>query len=173
MAAPSAAVKIVIPQFRMHSQTFENVLDGIKEEDARTRIEGKSNHLVWMVGNMVNTRYWMAAVVGLEKQDPNNALFGEGKALDESLPYPTLEALKKEWHVISPLVFERLQVVTDEELAKPFKLGMNIDFIEENNLNMLGMAIDRESYLLGQLGLMRKVLGYTGMKYDVKKELTY
>lgn len=166
-------MKLVIPQYRMHTQNFENVLNGIKEESARTRLEGKTNHLAWMVGNLVNTRYWMAAVVGIDRKDPNDAIFGNGKALDESLGYPSIEALKKEWHVISPLVFERLQTVTDEHLAKPFEVGMNIDFIEENNLNMLGMAIDRESYLLGQLALMRKALGYEGMKYDVNKDLKY
>jgi hypothetical protein len=35
------------------------------------------------------------------------------------------------------------------------------------------MSIDRESYLFGQLGLMRKILGYQGVKYDVDESLDY
>ena len=43
----------------------------------------------------------------------------------------------------------------------------------ENKLNMVGMGIDRESYLFGQLGLMRKVLGYEAVKYDTDDKLSY
>jgi len=50
---------------------------------------------------------------------------------------------------------------------------MNIDFVEENKFNMTGMAIDRESYLLGQLALMRRALGYDSMKYDFNKAINY
>ena len=38
---------------------------------------------------------------------------------------------------------------------------------------MVGMCIDRESYLFGQLGLMRKLLDYGAVKYDVDDSLAY
>lgn len=43
----SDKLDIVIPAFRAHSQTFVMVLDGISEEDAKKRIDGKnqSHHL--------------------------------------------------------------------------------------------------------------------------------
>lgn len=46
-------------------------------------------------------------------------------------------------------------------------------FFEENVLNFAGMSIGREDYLCGQMGLMRKILGYQGMEYDVDEALTY
>jgi hypothetical protein len=93
--------------------------------------------------------------------------------LDESLTYPTLQELKEDFHKISPLVYKKLLEATDEELDKAFPMGMNIDFFPETVLNFVGMCIGREDYLCGQMGLMRRILGYEGMKYDFDKNLKY
>lgn len=169
----SKALRVVIPQYRMHTQLFDNVTADITGSDALKRIEDRTNHFTWMAGNMVNTRYWLAGVLGLEDKDPNDELFKDAKALDMKVNYPALDDLKNQWHRISPLVYRALHKATDEELAEPYNMGMHVAFVEENKLNMIGMAIDRESYLLGQLGLMRRALGYEGVKYDVDDDIHY
>jgi len=174
MEKPKAkTLEVIIPGYRMHSQMFNNLLDSIKESDALTRIENKTNHFTWMVGNLVNCRYWMAGIVGIQEKDPNDSLFKDGKALDEKAQYPSLDVLKKEWHKISPILFEKLLSIEEAELEQPYELGMNIPYVKENKLNMLGMCTDRESYLFGQLGLMRKILGYNAVKYDTDDKLGY
>jgi len=35
------------------------------------------------------------------------------------------------------------------------------------------MCIGREDYLSGQMGLMRRILNYPGMKYEVDEHITY
>ncbi|RXM50393.1 MULTISPECIES: DinB family protein [unclassified Chryseobacterium] len=169
----SKKMELIIPAYRMHTQSFMNVLDGISEEDALKRIENKTNHIVWMAGNFVNMRYGLGMVLGLQDQDPNNDLFFQGKTLDESLKYPTLADLKKNFHEVSPKVYQKLWEVTDEELDEIFEIGMNIPFIKETKLNFAGMCIGREDYLSGQIGLMRRILDYPGMKYDVDENLNY
>ena len=169
----SKKMELVIPAYRMHSQSFMNVLEGISEEDALKRIENKTNHIVWMAGNFVNMCYGLGWVLGLQEQDPNNDLFFQGKALDESIQYPTLADLKKSFHDISAKVYQKLSEVSDEELDEIFEIGMNIPFIKETKLNFVGMCIGREDYLCGQIGLMRRILNYPGMKYDVDENLKY
>lgn len=169
----SKKMELVIPAYRMHSQSFMNVLDGISEEDALKRIENKTNHIVWMAGNFVNMRYGLGSVLGLQGEDPYNDLFFQGKALDENFKYPTLAELKENFHTISSKVFQKLHEVTDEELDEIFEIGMNIPFIKETKLNFVGMCIGREDYLCGQIGLMRRILDYPGMKYDVDEDLKY
>ncbi|GAB3665721.1 hypothetical protein GCM10028791_41520 [Echinicola sediminis] len=169
----SKQLDIIIPAYRMHSQTFFNALDGITEEAALERNGGKTNHIVWMVGNLVNCRYWFAGLLGLAEEDPNEELFHEARALDESLNYPTLEQLKRNFEKISPKVYQGLLTVTDEQLSKPFSFGMNVPFVPENVLNMIGMCIGREDYLLGQIGLMRKLIGLKGMSYEMNRDIKY
>lgn len=169
----SQSLEIVIPAFRMQTQMFDNIIDGIKEEDALRRIEGRTNHIVWMAGNLVNCRYWLSDVLGIKDKDPNEALFGNAKALDDSLPYPALSVLKEQWHKISPEIYKGLLLMSQEQLQSDYEFGMGIDFIQENKLNMVGMALDRQSYLFGQIGLMRRILGYEGVRYDINKALNY
>lgn len=169
----SKKLEIIIPAYRAHSQTFLLVLDGISEEDALKRIEGRTNHIVWMVGNFLDMRYGLGFVLGLTEEFRYKDFFFQGKTLDESLTYPSLQELKEDFHKISPLVYQKLLEATDEELDKAFPMGMNIDFFPETVLNFVGMCIGREDYLCGQMGLMRRILGYEGMKYDFDKNLKY
>lgn len=169
----SSKLEIIVPAFRMHSQSFNNALAGISEKDALQRINHRTNHVVWMAGNLVNCRYWLAELLGLDDKDPNGELFREGRALDENLRYPSLEELKNNYTVISPKVYDRLLQVNDEHLDSPCHFGMGIPFVRENVLNMIGMCIGREDYLLGQIGLMRKLLGLNAMSYDLDDNLNY
>ena len=169
----SKKLDIIIPAFRGHSQNFLMVLDGISEEDAKQRIEGRTNHIIWMVGNFLDMRYALGNVIGLDLKNPHNDLFFQGKALDENLNYPTLKELKDSFHQISPLIYNKLLEISDEDLEKDFPMGMNIDFFPENVLNFIGMCIGREDYLCGQIGLMRRILGYEGMKYDFDTDMKY
>ncbi|TDX87271.1 DinB family protein [Epilithonimonas xixisoli] len=169
----SKKLDIIIPAFRAHSQTFMMVLDGISEEDAKKRIDGKTNHIIWMVGNFLDMRYALGNVLGLDAKNPHSDLFFQGKALDESFSYPSLEELKANFHQISPLVYQKLLDATDEDLDQDFPMGMGVDFFKENTLNFVGMCISREDYISGQIALMRKILGYNAMKYDFDKDLKY
>jgi len=169
----SNKLEIIIPAFRGHSQNFLLVLDGISEEDALKRIEGRTNHIVWMVGNFLDMRYALGNVFGISEEFEFKDFFSQGKTLNESLKYPTLEQLKADFHKISPLIYNKLLEASDEELDKAFPMGMNIDFFPETVLNFVGMCIGREDYLCGQIGLMRRILGYEGMKYDFDKDLKY
>lgn len=167
------SLAIIIPAYRMHSQTFNNMLDGIRETDAQKRIQDKTNHFTWMVGNLVNCRYWLANILGIPEKDPNDDLFKNAKALDLNARYPSLDELKKQWHKISPVLYQKLLSIDDAELEQPYEFGMNIPYVEENKRNMAGMCLDRESYLFGQLGLMRKMLDYEGVRYDRNDNLNY
>lgn len=169
----SKKLDIIIPAFRAHSQTFVMVLDGISEEDAKKRIEGKTNHIIWMVGNFLDMRFALGNMLGLDEKNPYSNLFFQGKALDESFNYPTLSELIESFHHISPLVYQKLLEATDGDLDKDFPMGMGVDFFKENVLNFVGMCISREDYLSGQIALMRKILGYDAMKYNFDKELKY
>lgn len=169
----SQKLQVIAPAFRMHTQNILQVLDGISEADALKRIDGRTNHLIWMAGNFINMRYGLGNVLGLPEKDPNEELFFMAKALDESYDYPSLKQLMDNFHAISPKVYKSLLEVNDEELAMPFPMGMGIPFIHEDKLNFVGMCIGREDYLCGQMGLMRRFLNYPGIKYDLIKDLEY
>ena len=169
----SQKLAIVIPAYRWHSQQFFNALEDISEEKALDRNDGKTNHIVWMTGNFVNCRYWLAQILGISAIDPYDALFKEARALDDNLKYPTLAELKKNFESISPKLYQALLETSDEKLTEKLELGMGSSFSEENILNFIGMCLGREDYLLGQIGLMRKLIGLKGMHYEINESINY
>jgi hypothetical protein len=169
----SKKLEVIIPAYRMHSQTFLSVLAGISEADARKRIDGRTNHIIWMAGNFVNVRYGIAHILGLGAIDPYQDLFYMGKTLDEHFEYPSLADLISSFHKVSPEVYQGLLHVTDDQLAELFPMGMNIPFIKEDKLNFIGMCIGRQDYLGGQMALMRRILDYPSMNYGVDEKITY
>lgn len=169
----SKKLEIIIPAYRWHSQQFYNALQDITEEMALQRNDGKTNHVLWMAGNLVNDRYWAGNILGMKDTDPNAELFNAGKAIEDNKIYPSLQSLKEEWHKISPQLYERLLQVSDEELQEAYKMDLGVSFFTENKLNAIGMFIGREDYLLGQIGLMRKLLGLQGMSYNIDETLVY
>ncbi len=171
--AKSTQLNIIIPAYRMHTQSFFNVLEGVSEDDALKRIDNKTNHLVWMAGNFVNVRYGIAHVLDVNENDPYQDLFFMGKALNPDTQYPTLKQLEDNFHSISSKVYQALLEVDDEKLAEMFEINMQIPFIKEDKLNFIGMCVGREDYLCGQMALMRRILNYPAMKYDVDINITY
>lgn len=169
----SPQLNVIIPAYRMNTQSFTNALDGISEEDALKRIEDRTNHVVWMVGNIVNMRYGLAGALGIDEKDPYDNLFFQGKALDTTVKYPTLKELEANFHKISPVIYDALLRITDARLEEGVPMHMNISFFRETLLNFIGMCIGREDYLCGQIGLMRRILDYPGMKYDVNDQIKY
>lgn len=77
----STKLDVIIPAFRGHSQNFVMVLDGISEENSLKRIEGKTNHIIWMVGNFLDMRYALGKVLGVEIDNPYKDLFFKEKLL--------------------------------------------------------------------------------------------
>lgn len=174
MSTPlSPRLAMIIPAYRIHTQIFLNVLDDISEKDALKRIEGRTNHIVWMAGNFVNMRYGLAHALGNNETDPYNDLFFQAKALDENYTYPTLKELKANFHKISPIAYNELLAIADTRLNEEFPLQMNVSFFPETLLNFIGMCIGREDYLCGQMGLMRRILNYPGMKYEMDEQINY
>ena len=95
------------------------------------------------------------------------------KVFELSQLEPFLRPLKKNFEDISPKLYQKLLATADEELGKDAPTGMNIPFVKENVLNTVGMFIGREDYLLGQMGLMRKLIGLQGVSHDVKNNIDY
>lgn len=87
----SQKLEIVIPAFRGHSQGLLLALKGISEQDALKRIDGRTNHIIWMVGNFLDMRYALANVLGWKEEFKYKDFFFQGKALDERVDYPTLQ----------------------------------------------------------------------------------
>ncbi len=151
----------LIDLFDMHTPFFGSALDGISDEDATNRLNTKANHIAWLAGSLVQERYELANLLGLNLKSKAHELFKDHKGIQENATYPSLDSFKKDWNEISPILKTHLLKATDQELDKILEFpGMSFPLYE-----MISFQMYREANCIGQIALWRRLLNYEAMKY--------
>lgn len=148
--------------YDMHTTFFKSALDSIKDEDAHKRLDTKANHIAWLTGSLVQQRYEIANLLGLEGKQGADELFKDNKGIQDEVTYPHLEDFKKDWDYISPLLREALMNVTDEKLDSEFEM---MPGYKMTHYDLITFVVYREANCIGQIALWRRLLGYEAMKY--------
>lgn len=147
-----------------HTKSYHSALVDISEEDAQKRLSPKANHLSWIAGALVQQTYMLAKAVGITKKQTSDELFTGWKGIQDNVTYPPLAEYKKDWDAIRTDLRKALLDISEEQLngPDPFEMpGGNYTFFD-----MFAFSVDRESYCIGQIGLLRKLLGYDAIKFE-------
>ncbi len=153
-------------QYKYHSILFRNVLKGVEPKHTHVRLNGITNHISWIAGNLAATRFNLGNTIGIEIQQAFPEFFEGHKAIISDTQYPSLEEIIKDWDRITPILEKRLIELTPEQLVTKSPLFIPKTLEKNNLLGTLLFLIDRESYAIGQIALIRKAFGYEAMKYE-------
>ncbi|MBK6481721.1 MAG: DinB family protein [Chitinophagaceae bacterium] len=152
----------LIAQLELQTILFHNAVIGISDHDAKRQISTNTNHVAWLTGHLVSSRYFLANVLGLRVQEPFPELFAERKGIQKHADYPDQLELTKDWDTISDLLLAKIKMLTadalNEKLAFPVPTGDTIEAL-------IAFIAHHEAYTIGQIGLYRRYFGYPGMKY--------
>jgi hypothetical protein len=147
--------------FDMHTQYFTNALNGISDDDAHERLNTKANHIAWLAGSLVQERYELANIFGLELKSEADELFKDHKGIQDLDRYPALAEYENDWEKITPLLRDHLLNASDEKLDEILTYpGMSFSVFE-----MTSFDIYREANCIGQIALWRRLLGYEPINY--------
>ncbi|MNK22837.1 hypothetical protein D3C87_411180 [compost metagenome] len=149
--------------YDMHTKFYHNVLEGISDEDANKRLDTKANHIAWLAGSLLQERFELANLLGVELKAGADELFKHHQGIKEDVKYPTISTYEDQWNTISPILREKLINVTDDELDKI--LSFPVEQMTFPLFEMVSFNIYREANCIGQIALWRRLLGYDGMKY--------
>lgn len=158
----SSKLYAIISLYDMQTTYFRNVLDGISDDDTHNRLNTKANHIAWLTGSLVEQRYELARILGVDQQQTSSELFKNNKGIQDDVKYPSLDVFRKDWEAISPLLKEALINLTDEELAKAIQMGPDMTFPLYDLITFISY---REANVIGQIALWRRLLNYPAMKY--------
>lgn len=158
-----ASVKPVIAQLKMNTNIFNGVLKGVDDNLACKQIAEHINHLTWIAGHLVNTRYFFASQLGVANEFEYKDTFTDfaapppfNRALSPLVDYPSIIALSTMWNEIAPLMIEAAAAVTEEKLAEPFFIQLPTG----NNMEALfSFFVIHEAYHIGQMSTIRRYLG--------------
>jgi hypothetical protein len=147
----------------INERLFLNALEGVSDDQARERLSGHNNPLIWIATHTVWARYNMLVFLGKRVGNPFEGLFENFKAYDAGDSYPALETVKTEWKKASGLLQEALQAVTEEQLASESPIKSPIcDF---TNGGTLAFLAQHESYDIGQMAFLKKYFTQKAMQY--------
>ena len=147
--------------YDMHTAYFNNVLEGLSDQDAHKRLNTRANHIAWLAGSLVHERFELAGTFGKPQQERAQALFADHTGIQDHVQYPPLADFKRDWEKISPLLRATLAGLTEEELDKHFEMpGYPMTCFD-----LIAFMMYREANCIGQIALWRRLLGYEAMKY--------
>lgn len=162
--AKSKRIETLLFLYDLHTQLFPNVITGITSEDAHKRLDSKANHVAWIAGSLLQQRVEMVKNLGGNASQAAEELFKNYQGIKDDVKYPELETYNADWQKVSVTLRNMLTELTDEKLdsihKEPDMPEMDMPFFD-----MIGYSTHRESYLIGQIGLWRRLLGYPAMKY--------
>jgi len=149
--------------YDMHTKFYHNVLNGISDEDATKRLATKANHIAWLAGSLLQERFELANLLGVELNAGADELFKHHQGIKEDVKYPTISTYEDQWNTISPMLREKLVHVTEDQLDEIINFPaekMSFPLFE-----MISFNTYREANCIGQIALWRRLLGYDAMKY--------
>lgn len=162
MKTISSRIQPLLFLYDTHTDLFKNVIEGISGENAHNRLNTKANHVAWLTGSLVYQRFDLANLLGADHKQKSYELFKDYKGVQDNIEYPSLNSFKEDWDVISPVLRNLLENVSDEKLDSIFEMPeMTMPYFD-----LIAFSIHREAYLIGQIGLWRRLLGYEAMKYQ-------
>src|SRR5882762_4664466 len=95
--AKKTSTDALISLYDFHTKLFHNVLVNISDNDANNRLDTKANHIAWIAGSLVQGRYALANILGINKTQTSNELFENFKGIQENVTYPPLEEFRTDW----------------------------------------------------------------------------
>ncbi len=159
--ASSRMLSIVV-LYDMQTTFFHNVLEGISDHDAHNRLQTKANHIAWLTGSLVQQRFELANLLGVDEKQDAHTLFNNNQGIIDNVVYPPLDQFKKDWDRITPALRNAFIQVTDQKLDSEMEMmpGMKMKIYE-----LVTFITYREANCIGQIALWRRLLGYDPMKY--------
>ncbi len=159
----------VTKQLILHTKLFNNVLDGITDDEALQQINSHTNHLKWIAGHLTNIRFNITAMAGVQKAFPYHDLYVDmtqppphNRKLDASLPYPAMAELKALWSEISPIFTDAIANLSAEQLAMKMPFAVPTGDTFEGAISFIG---SHEAYHIGQMSIIRRFVGQSAMSY--------
>lgn len=154
-------IKSVMQGMDLNSRLYAGALEGLTREQLNRRCGPDSSPLVWIAGHLVSSRYGMAGLAGISMEVQWQDLFKRYSQIVEPDAYPDIEQIKNSFGEIGGRLTERLGQITDEELDASSPRDFPV--ADKSVRGGLVFLAWHESYHVGQMGFLRKWLGYKSL----------
>ena len=120
---------------------------------------GQGNSIMWIVGHITQTRAGLLSLLGERASTGWGELFRRGAQLQDPSAYPEAQAIKAVAVDLTKRLRAKLETITEDELAVPVNPAVRLPNVN-TVVDALAFFAFHEAYHVGQLGYVKKALGY-------------
>ena len=139
--------------------SVKKLLDDVTDEESTYRPYEQANHICWLAGHLVYNAGLVLKSLSSEKEYPADweIMFSRGSVTDDNSPvYPSLTEIRNKLYSMYNKQLQLLDKMTIEDFTK------NLDTIDESDnspLRSIQFLCSHEFYHLGQIMMIRRILG--------------
>lgn len=148
---------------RLNTRLLRNTLAGVDDASAQRRPGAGANNMAFIAVHLLDARAWMARYLGLEYRHPFEEALASVTSIDEVEEFPALEATLAAWDEVSELLDRRLPSLSDAEVAQ--RSSQEFPVGDPTVVGGITFLLQHESFHIGQLALLRRILGFGPMSY--------
>ena len=153
--------------FRLDTRLVANCFDAVDDEQALHRPETADgqqlNNMSFLAAHLADARRYLANMLGPEVANPFPEL-ADGEGIDDFPELPKVERLLAAWKEMGEVLDERLRTATAEQLDADAPIDFGLE--DKSLLGGIAFLLHHESYHVGQLAYLRRLVGLPAMKYD-------
>ncbi len=157
-----------VTSMNLNTRLFLNCLSGLTEESAQQGIEDGGNSISFVAVHLIDARVYLARTLGATIASPFGKDLDEATKVEDVEQLPPLSDLRFVWQDVSDQLLARMMAVSEEVLMS--KSDQEFPGADGTMLGGIAFLLHHESYHLGQMGLLRRQLGFPPMSYALAAE---
>jgi hypothetical protein len=150
-------------QLGLQSKLFLNCLDGVSEDAALVRPGDAANHMAFIAAHLVDARHWLARIVGLRADNPFAERLAGARSIDDLEECPTVAESRDAWRALAQPLEAHLEHIDGSVLDQTSQTRFPI--ADKSLVGTVAFLVHHEAYHIGQLALLRRVVGSPAMSY--------
>jgi DinB superfamily len=154
IAAPVAMI------FSFNDDVVFRALDGLTPSQLWHRPTERNNPMLWVAGHLVQSRAMVLRLLGEPVETGWGDLFDRGASIGDAGRYPSREEIERVMREVTPRLHSKLAALDDASLARPASMGLPFAKSLADELSFFAL---HDAYTVGQMGYIRKALGYPGL----------
>ena len=147
--------------FKLNNDLAVRSFEGVSDDDCWRRPGGTGNPLAWLLGHATISRASLLRKLGHQYDHGLGEVFNRGSKFEPSTSYPDRSLIEAAWKDTRGRMRDAFGALTDATLtAAPS--GSTFPGVT-NNAGLIAFYAFHESYHVGQMGYVRRLLGLGGI----------
>lgn len=160
-ALASAGIAYIAHQYALNTDLVYRSIADIAQDKWFTQPCPESNHLMWVTGHVLNTRSGVVLrLLGGQPRGYWDEVFKRGGKLVDPGKYPRPEEVRDAWAEVAKELAAAFSNVSENTLAQSAP-QTNAPTFDGTVGGLIAFFALHEAYHVGQLGYLRKFLGYS------------